>query len=107
MRPALTLLAGEALGAPRAACLAGGAAIEMIHTYSLIHDDLPSLDNDDLRRGRPTSHRQFDEATAILAGDSLLTLGLTTLAAEPDGCRWRTAPPGHRDGRPRRSAPWA
>lgn len=83
VRPALTLLAGEALGAPRAACLAGGAAIEMIHTYSLIHDDLPSLDNDDLRRGRPTSHRQFDEATAILAGDSLLTLGLVTLAAEP------------------------
>lgn len=85
VRPALTLLAGEALGAPRAACLAGGAAIEMIHTYSLIHDDLPSLDNDDLRRGRATLHRQFDEATAILAGDSLLTLGLTTLAAEPAG----------------------
>lgn len=83
VRPALALLAGEALGAPRAACLAGGAAIEMIHTYSLIHDDLPSLDNDDLRRGRPTLHRQFDEATAILAGDSLLTLGLTILAAEP------------------------
>lgn len=85
VRPALALLAGEALGAPRAACLAGGAAIEMIHTYSLIHDDLPSLDNDDLRRGRATLHRQFDEATAILAGDSLLTLGLTTLAAEPAG----------------------
>lgn len=83
VRPALTVLAGDALGAPRAACLAGGAAIEMIHTYSLIHDDLPSLDNDDLRRGRPTLHRRFDEATAVLAGDSLLTLGLTTLAAEP------------------------
>ncbi len=83
VRPALTVLAGDALGAPRAASLAGGAAIEMIHTYSLIHDDLPSLDNDDLRRGRPTLHRQFDEATAVLAGDSLLTLGLTVLAAEP------------------------
>jgi geranylgeranyl diphosphate synthase type II len=85
VRPALTLLAGAALGAPREACLAGGAAIEMIHTYSLIHDDLPSLDNDDLRRGRATLHRRFDEATAILAGDSLLTLGLLTLAAEPAG----------------------
>jgi len=83
VRPALTLLAGDALGAPREACLAAGAAIEMIHTYSLIHDDLPSLDNDDLRRGRATLHREFDEAIAILAGDSLLTLGLTTLAAEP------------------------
>lgn len=85
VRPALTVLAGDALGAPRAASLVGGAAIEMIHTYSLIHDDLPSLDNDDLRRGLPTLHRQFDEATAILAGDSLLTLGLTVLAAEPAG----------------------
>ena len=57
----------ESLGVPFA------AAIEMIHTYSLIHDDLPAMDNDDLRRGRPTNHRQFDEATAILAGDGLLT----------------------------------
>jgi geranylgeranyl diphosphate synthase, type II len=63
--------------------LPGGAALEMIHTYSLIHDDLPALDNDDLRRGRPTLHREFDEATAILTGDSLLTLGLTVLASEP------------------------
>lgn len=85
VRPALTLMAGDALGVAREATLVGGAAIEMIHTYSLIHDDLPSLDNDDLRRGRPTLHRRFDEATAILAGDSLLTLGLTTLAAEPPG----------------------
>ena len=83
VRPALALMAGDALGAPREACLVGGAAVEMIHTYSLIHDDLPSLDNDDLRRGRPTLHRHFDEATAILAGDSLLTLGLTTLATAP------------------------
>ena len=84
VRPALVLLTGEALGVPRSTLLPGGAALEMIHTYSLIHDDLPSLDNDDLRRGRPTCHRQFDEATAILAGDALLTLGLTTLAVHPD-----------------------
>lgn len=56
------------------------AAIEMIHTYSLIHDDLPAMDNDDLRRGRPTNHRQFDEATAILAGDGLLTEAFHTAA---------------------------
>lgn len=83
VRPALVVLAGEALGVARETLLPGGAALEMIHTYSLIHDDLPGLDNDDLRRGRPTAHRQYDEATAILAGDALLTLGLTTLAAGP------------------------
>ncbi len=83
IRPALTVLAGEALGAAREALLPAGAALELIHTYSLIHDDLPALDDDDLRRGRPTAHRQFDEATAILAGDALLTLGLTLLAGEP------------------------
>ena len=102
VRPALVLLTADALGldidmdldtqrdetsgdARVEACRAGGAALEMIHTYSLIHDDLPSLDNDDLRRGRPTLHREYDEATAILAGDGLLTLGLTVLAAEPPG----------------------
>ena len=73
--------------------LPGGAALEMIHTYSLIHDDLPALDDDDLRRGRPTLHKRFDEATAILAGDALLTLGLTTLAVHhqdlPDAARRR------------------
>ncbi len=84
IRPALVVLAGEALGAERPALLAGGAALEMIHTYSLIHDDLPGLDDDDLRRGRPTVHRRYDLATAILAGDALLTLGLTTLAAHPE-----------------------
>lgn len=83
VRPALTLMAGDMLGLDRRLTLPGGAALELIHTYSLIHDDLPALDNDDLRRGMPTAHRRFDEATAILAGDSLLTLGLTTLAAEP------------------------
>ncbi|MEM6795943.1 MAG: polyprenyl synthetase family protein [Acidobacteriota bacterium] len=83
VRPALVVLAGQTLGVPRAACLHGGAALELIHTYSLIHDDLPSLDDDDLRRGRPTCHRRFDEATAILAGDGLLTLGLAILADGP------------------------
>ena len=58
-------------------------AIEMIHTYSLIHDDLPGMDNDDLRRGRPTCHKQFDEATAILAGDALLNLGVNTILSLP------------------------
>ena len=57
-----------------------GVAIECVHCYSLIHDDLPSMDNDDLRRGRPTVHIQFDEATAILAGDALLTLAFEILA---------------------------
>ncbi len=83
VRPALVLLTGETLGIERRTLLPGGAALEMIHTYSLIHDDLPALDDDDLRRGRPTAHRQYDEATAILAGDTLLTVGLTTLAAHP------------------------
>jgi geranylgeranyl diphosphate synthase type II len=85
LRPALVLAAGEALGAPRALLLPGAASVELIHTYSLIHDDLPALDDDDLRRGRPTAHRRYDEATAILAGDALLTLGLARLASEPAG----------------------
>jgi len=85
VRPALVVLAGEACGAAREVLLSGGAALELVHTYSLIHDDLPALDDDDLRRGRPTCHRQFDEATAILAGDGLLTLGLHVLAREPRG----------------------
>ena len=83
IRPALTMLAGESLGAAREELLATAAALELIHAYSLVHDDLPALDDDDLRRGRPTLHRRYDEATAILAGDALLTLGLTLLAREP------------------------
>jgi geranylgeranyl diphosphate synthase type II len=83
LRPALVLAAGEAFAAPRARLLPGAAAVELIHTYSLIHDDLPALDDDDLRRGLPTLHRRFDEPTAILAGDALLTLGLARLATEP------------------------
>ena len=84
LRPALVLLAGKSFGAAIPDLLAGAAAVEMVHTYSLIHDDLPALDDDELRRGRPTVHRRFDEATAILAGDALLTLGLTVLAELPE-----------------------
>ncbi len=73
LRPVLTLAAADLFGAP-ADALPAAVAIECIHTYSLVHDDLPCMDNDDLRRGRPTAHRQFDEATALLAGDALLTL---------------------------------
>ena len=66
------------------------AAIEMVHTYSLIHDDLPAMDNDDLRRGQPTCHKAFDEATAILTGDALLTLAFEILAKEIDGAELAT-----------------
>lgn len=83
VRPTLVVLAGETFGAPRAALLPGAAALEMIHTFSLVHDDLPALDDDDLRRGRATVHRQFDEATAVLVGDALLNLGLQVLMAYP------------------------
>lgn len=84
VRPILVLAAGESVGGPRPALLHLGSAIEMIHTYSLIHDDLPALDNDDLRRGVPTCHRKFGEATAILAGDSLMTRAYQVLAELPD-----------------------
>jgi geranylgeranyl diphosphate synthase type II len=81
-RPALLLAAGETLGASLQSLIATACALEMIHTYSLIHDDLPSMDNDDLRRGRPTCHVQFGEATAILAGDALLTLAFKTVSED-------------------------
>lgn len=74
LRPLIMLFACEAMGADIEAALPFACAIEMIHTYSLIHDDLPAMDNDDLRRGKPTCHKQFDEAAAILAGDALLNL---------------------------------
>ena len=73
LRPVLAMAAAEACGKDPAYALPGACAIEMIHTYSLIHDDLPAMDDDDLRRGKPTCHKQFSEATAILAGDGLLT----------------------------------
>lgn len=83
VRPGLVILVGEALGATRQDLLGPAAAVELVHCFSLIHDDLPALDDDDLRRGRPTVHRRFDEATAILAGDALLTLGLDVLTRMP------------------------
>jgi geranylgeranyl diphosphate synthase, type II len=82
-RPILLLTTGEVFGARSEALLAPACALEMIHTYSLIHDDLPSMDDDELRRGRPTCHIQFDEATAILAGDALQTLAFQVIAEEP------------------------
>ena len=91
LRPALCLLAGELYGAAREQLLPGAAALEMIHTFSLVHDDLPALDDDDLRRGQPTVHRRYDEATALLAGDGLLTLALTVIASQP-----RAMPAEHR-----------
>jgi geranylgeranyl diphosphate synthase, type II len=81
IRPALVLTSGEALGANTEELMPAACAIEMIHTYSLIHDDLPAMDNDDLRRGRPTCHKAFGEAVAILAGDALLTLSFEILAS--------------------------
>jgi geranylgeranyl diphosphate synthase, type II len=82
LRPLLCMMAAEACGANGEAALPAACALEMVHTYSLIHDDLPAMDDDDLRRGRPACHRQFDEATAILAGDALLTLAFEVMARE-------------------------
>lgn len=82
LRPILTMLACEVSDGRPEMALPGAAAAEMIHCYSLVHDDLPAMDDDDLRRGRPTCHKQFDEATAILAGDALLTLAFEVLARE-------------------------
>jgi geranylgeranyl pyrophosphate synthase len=81
-RPALLLAVGETFDATRELLVATACALEMIHTYSLVHDDLPSMDNDDFRRGRPTCHVRFGEATAILAGDALLTLAFKTVAED-------------------------
>ena len=80
LRPFLTIETARALGSRGLAPTRAGVAIECIHGYSLIHDDLPAMDDDDLRRGRPTVHIQFDEATAILAGDALLTLAFEIVA---------------------------
>jgi farnesyl diphosphate synthase len=74
LRPFFLVESAKLLGAARASALRAGAALECVHCYSLVHDDLPAMDDDDLRRGRPTCHKAFDEATAILAGDGLLTL---------------------------------
>jgi geranylgeranyl pyrophosphate synthase len=81
-RPLLSLAVGETLGTDQARLIMTACALEMIHTYSLIHDDLPSMDNDDLRRGRATCHVRFGDATAILAGDALQTLAFKTVSED-------------------------
>ena len=83
-RPALLMAVGKAFDTPIKLMLRTAAAFEMIHTYSLIHDDLPAMDNDDLRRGLPTCHVRFDEATAILAGDALQTLAFQAIAGDEE-----------------------
>lgn len=82
-RPLLTLLTAKALGKPYAQVLPLAAAVELIHTYSLIHDDLPCMDNDDLRRGRPTNHKVYGDSMALLAGDGLLTAAFSLLSQSP------------------------
>lgn len=84
LRPILVLAAAEAAGGQAEQALGAAAAFEMIHTYSLIHDDLPAMDDDDFRRGRPTCHKVYGEAMAILAGDALLTQAFILLSAEPE-----------------------
>jgi farnesyl diphosphate synthase len=88
LRPFLVCASADLFNVPRARSLRAAAAVEMVHCYSLVHDDLPAMDNDDLRRGRPTVHKKFDDATAILAGDALLTEAFAVLAdpaTHPDG----------------------
>ena len=92
LRPLLTIAAGETVGGAPEELLPLAVAVEMVHTYSLIHDDLPCMDDDDLRRGKPTSHKVFGEAIAVLAGDALLTRAFHLLAEVPahwDGERLR------------------
>ncbi|HET9176433.1 MAG TPA: farnesyl diphosphate synthase [Pseudolabrys sp.] len=80
LRPFLLVETASIFDAPRPGALTAGAALELVHCYSLVHDDLPAMDDDDLRRGRPTVHKAFDEATAILVGDALLTLAFDVMA---------------------------
>jgi farnesyl diphosphate synthase len=82
LRPFLVVESAALFGVPRAQALRVGAALECVHCYSLVHDDLPAMDDDDLRRGKPTTHKAFDEATAILAGDALLTFAFEILSDE-------------------------
>ena len=89
VRPILAIAAAEALGAKTPELLPIAASLELIHTYSLIHDDLPAMDNDDFRRGRPTCHKVYGEAIAILAGDGLLNMAFEVLS---DARRLKTVP---------------
>ena len=90
IRPVLALAAAEACGGTVAAAMPPACAVECIHTYSLIHDDLPCMDDDDLRRGRPTSHKVFGEGVAVLAGDGLLTIAFEILAQAKPTARYGT-----------------
>ncbi len=92
LRPTLVYLTGESMGAALEQLDAAAASVELIHVYSLVHDDLPAMDDDDLRRGRPTCHRAYDEATAILVGDALQALAFAVLANDSIG----TLPPAAR-----------
>src|SRR5579871_4826134 len=83
IRPALVFATGRTIGLPEDRVEAAACAIELVHVYSLVHDDLPAMDDDDLRRGRPTCHRAYDEATAILVGDALQPLAFQLLATDP------------------------
>ena len=83
VRPILLLATAQALGLPEAQVEAAACALELVHVYSLVHDDLPAMDDDDLRRGRPTCHKAFDEATALLVGDALQSLAFELLARDP------------------------
>jgi len=87
IRPALVLMCNEACGGQRAAALTAGCAVEMLHAYSLVHDDLPSIDDDDMRRGRATCHKVYGEAVAMLAGDALLTEAFGIIAEEIDSAQ--------------------
>lgn len=87
IRASLVYATGESLGAPAGLLDDAAVAVELIHAYSLVHDDLPCMDDDDLRRGKPTCHLAFDEATALLAGDALQTLAFETLASGPEPAR--------------------
>lgn len=84
LRPLLTLSTAEALGTSPEKALTAACALELVHTYSLIHDDLPCMDDDDLRRGKPTLHKAFNEATAVLAGDYLLTYSFEVIASDKE-----------------------
>lgn len=84
VRPLFCLLAAQSYDVPAESCLRAAVALEMIHTYCLVHDDLPCMDNDSMRRGRPSTHVEFDEAQALLAGDSLLTDAFTLITSDDD-----------------------
>jgi geranylgeranyl diphosphate synthase type II len=91
LRPVITLAAAEVIGGKTEAALPLACAVECIHTYSLIHDDLPAMDNDDFRRGKPTSHKVYGEGIAILAGDALLTIAFEMVAGAKPSARYSSA----------------